>query len=176
VLAAHGAALIVLRGGLAAAGGHSARRRTVVAGALLIWMAVDRFDAPDGAGTLDIGRLARGLVHPIGVNPVLVIMRGRPLCAVRAAWCPLGRWRGVLVAALIAAPVVALLLAAPAAVFTDARALRAGPRSRGGWRRHAPGARPRVGGSALLLVSSAVATADRLASRPTRIGVRSWQP
>ena len=100
VLAAHGATLIALRerpdlrrAGIALVAG------TVVAGALLAWMAADRFDAPDGAGTLDLARLGRGLARsdwcesrPSGC------CSGGPLCAVRAARCPArslaGRARG----------------------------------------------------------------------------------
>ena len=74
VLAAHGAALIarrdradLRRAGVALLAG------TVVAALLLAWMAADRFDAPDGAGALDLERLGRGLAQPAGWNPVLVV-------------------------------------------------------------------------------------------------------
>ena len=152
VLAAHGAALIALRerpdlrrAGIALVAG------TVVAGALLAWMAADRFDAPDGAGTLDLGRLGHGLVDPIGVNPVLVIAAAAGLYALFGLpGARSGRWRGVLVAALIAAPLVALLLAALALpVFTGALVLCApGLALAGGCGGAAPrsGARPRLGG------------------------------
>ena len=73
VLAAHGAALLALRdrpdlrrAGVALIAG------TAAAGLLLAWMAADRFDAPDGAGALDLERLGRGLAHAAGWNPVLV--------------------------------------------------------------------------------------------------------
>ena len=172
VLAAHGAALIALRerpdlrrAGIALVAG------TVVAGALLTWMAADRFDAPDGAGALDLGRLGRGLVHPIGVNPVLVIAAAAGLYALFALpGARSGRWRGVLVAALIAAPLVALLFAALALpVFTGALVLCApGVALAAG--AAAPLLAPVRGlvwaGVALLLVSSAVATADRLRQPP----------
>ena len=83
-----------------------------------------------------------------------------------------GRWRGVLVAALIAAPLVALLLAALALpVFTGALVLCA-PGLALAAGAAAPLLAPARGlvwaGVALLLVSSAVTTADRLtrAARP----------
>ena len=173
-LAAHGAALIALRerpdlrrAGIALVAG------TVVAGGLLAWMAADRFDVPDGAGALDLADLGHGLVDAIGRNPVLVIAAAAgvyALFALRGAGARPGRWRGVLVAALIAAPLVALLLAALALpVFTAALVLCA------------PGLALAAGavvpllapvrglvwaGVALLLVSSAVTTADRLREAP----------
>ena len=81
-----------------------------------------------------------------------------------------GRWRGVLVAALIAAPLVALLLAALALpVFTGALVLCA-PGLALAAGAAAPLLTPVRGlvwaGVALLLVSSAVATADRLHQPP----------
>ena len=172
VLAAHGAALIALRerpdlrrAGIALVAG------TVVAGALLIWMAVDRFDAPDGAGTLDLGRLSSGLIHPVGVNPVLVIAAAAGLYALFGLpGARSRRWRGVLVAALIAAPLIALLFAGLALpVFTGALVLCApGVALAAG--AAAPLLAPVRGlvwtGIALLLVSSAVATADRLRQPP----------
>ena len=177
VLAAHGAALIALRerpdlrrAGIALVAG------TVVAGALLAWMAVDRFDAPDGAGTLDLGRLGRGLVASDRCEPRARDRgRGRPLRRSSAVpRCPLGRWRGVLVAALIAAPLVALLLAALALpVFTGALVLCA-PGLALAAGAAAPLLTPVRGlvwaGVALLLVSSAVATADPPAP-PARPGL-----
>ncbi len=168
VLAAHGAALIALRerpdlrrAGIALLAG------TVVAGALLAWMAADRRDAVDGAGTLDLARLGRGLVHPVGWNPVLAIaaIAGLYVLFSRRGERP-ERWRGVLVAGLIAAPVVALLLAALGLpVFTEALvlcipgvALAAGAA--------VPLLTPTRGlvwaGVALLLVSSAVSVGNRL--------------
>ena len=114
VLAAHGAALLALRdradlrrAGIALVAG------TAVAAVLLAWMAADRLDAPDGAGTLDLERLGRGLAHPAGWNTVLLAAAIGGLVALFAGrgTAP-GLWRGVLVASLIAAPVVATLLAA----------------------------------------------------------------
>ena len=114
---------------------------------------------------------ARGLVHPIGVNPVLVIAAAAGLYALFGLpGARSGRWRGVLVAALIAAPLVALLFAALALpVFTGALVLCApGVALAAG--AAAPLLAPVRGlvwaGVALLLVSSAVATADRLREPP----------
>jgi len=116
VLAAHGVALIALRdrpdlrrAGIALLAG------TAAAALLLAWMAADRFDAPDGAGALDLERLGRGLGHAVGWNPVLVVAAIAGLIALFMGRvtvpCP---WCGALVAALIAAPVAATLLAATA--------------------------------------------------------------
>ena len=175
VLAAHGAALIALRerpdlrrAGIALVGG------TVVAGAILIWMAVDRFDAPDGAGTFDLARLGRGLVHPVGANPVLVMAAAAGLYALFAGVHGKrpGRWRGVLVAALIGAPVVALLVAALAMpVFAGALVLCA-PGLALAAGAAAPLLAPTRGlvwaGVALLVVSAGVTTADRLREPPDK--------
>ena len=90
VLAAHGAALIALRerpdlrrAGIALVLG------TVVAGALLAWMAADRFDAPDGAGTLDLADLGHGLVARDRLEPRPRDRRGggalRAVCSSRCS-------------------------------------------------------------------------------------------
>ena len=114
VLAAHGAALIANRGrrdvrhaGIALLAG------TIVAALLLAWMAADRFDAPDGAGTLDLARLGRGLLHAVGWNPILCAAAVvGPIILLGAFGPTVTRWQGVLVAGLIGAPIVATLLAA----------------------------------------------------------------
>ena len=116
VLAAHGAALIALRerpdlrrAGTALLAG------TVAAALLLAWMAADRLDTPDGAGTLDLERLGRGLAHAGGWNPILLAAAIGGLVALflGRSGAP-GRWCAVLVASLIAAPVAGTLLAAVA--------------------------------------------------------------
>ena len=76
-------------------------------------MAADRFDDPGGG--LDLSDLGRGLAHPLGWNPVLLIAAIVGIVALATtrdddSW----RWRLALVAALIVAPVVATLLAAVA--------------------------------------------------------------
>ena len=76
-------------------------------------MAADRLDAPDGAGALDLERLGRGLAHAAGWNPILLAAAIGGLVALFLGRSGLpGRWCAVLVASLIAAPVVATLLAA----------------------------------------------------------------
>jgi mannosyltransferase len=172
VLAAHGAALIAYRGrsnlrhaGIALLAG------TTVAGLLLAWMAADRFGDPDGAGSLDLERLGRGLLHAVGWNPILFAAAVAGLVILLGAFGPTGaRWHGVLVAALIGAPIVATLLAAitlpifPGALVLCAPgiALAAGA--------VAPLLSPTRGlvwaGIALLLVSSGATIAWRLSSAP----------
>ncbi len=172
VLAAHGAALIALRerpdvrrAGIALVAG------TAIAGVLLAWMAVDRTDAADGAGAFDLARLGRGLLHPIGANPVLLVAAAAGLYVlVGGPGARSGRWRGVLVAALMAAPLVAQLLAALVLpVFTSALVLCAPGLAL------AAGAAAQLltpvrglvwAGVALLLASAAVTTADRLHDAP----------
>ena len=128
VLAAHGAALIAMRereglrrAGIALVVGVAA------SGLLLAWMAADRLDDLDAAGRLDLERLGRGLLAPIGWNPILVVAAVAGLVALftgRSAFP--GLWRAVLVAGLIAAPVLATLLAAVALpVYTGALVLSA---------------------------------------------------
>ena len=112
VLAAHGATMIVLRdrpdlrrAGVALLAG------TVAAGVLLAWMAADRLGDPDGAGTLDLEQLGRGLGRAAGWNPILVIGAIAGLVVLfRAGDAARGRWIGALVTGLIAAPVIATLL------------------------------------------------------------------
>jgi mannosyltransferase len=172
VLAAHGATLIVRRDrpDLRRAGA-ALLAGTTAAALLLAWMAADRLDAADGAGVLDPGRLGRGLAGALGWNPVLLIAGAAGIVALfRPGNGTDGRWRGVLVASLIAAPVVATLLAATALpVF-------AGPLVLG-----APGIALAAGaaapllcpvrglvwaGLAILLVASAATIAVRLSAPP----------
>ena len=172
VLAAHGAALIVRRdrddlrrAGIALVIG------TIAAGLLLAWMAADRLDAPDGTGGLDLERLGRGMAPATGWNPVLVAAAIAGIVALfRARDTTSASWRGVLVASLIAAPVVATLLVAVALpVYAGALVLcSAGIALAAG--AAAPllsSARGRAwAGIAVLLIASAVTIAVRLTSAP----------
>jgi len=174
VLAAHGAALIVTRADLRRAG-FALLTGTIVAGLVLAWMAADRAGAAAGAGALDLGRLGRGLARGVGWNPVLVVAAIAGLYVLFRPHGGAGRRHGVLVAALIAAPVVGTLLAAVALpVHAGALVLCA------------PGVALAAGAAAalltpvrgllwtglgLLLVSSAVTIAVRLESGPAE----DWQ-
>ena len=86
----------------------------VIAAALLAWMATDRHDDLDAAGTLDLGAAgprprARGRLE----SPSSPLGGAAGLFALFARRGPdAGWWRGTLVAGLVAAPVAATLLAA----------------------------------------------------------------
>ena len=173
VLAAHGAALIALRerpdlrrAGIALLAG------TVVAGVLLAWMAADRSTRPTEPERSISPVSATGSSHPIGRNPDPRDRARSPASTrfSRFAGARSGRWRGVLVAALIAAPFVA----APAGcaglpVFTDALVLCA-PGLALAAGASVPLLSPVRGlvwaGVALLLVSSAVTLEIRLTATP----------
>lgn len=172
VLVAHGAALIarrdrgdLRRAGIALCAGACA------AGLLLAWMAADRLDAPDGSGELDLEGLGKGLAPAIGWNPVLLAAAIAGLVVLfRARDTASRNWRGVLVASLIAAPVVATLLAAVALpVFVGALVLCAP-----GVALAAGAAVPLLAsdrglvpaGIAVLVTASIVTIAVRLASAP----------
>ena len=115
VLVAQGVALIAVRDrrpDLRAAG-----IALVVGGALaavlLGWMAVERYGDADGAGALSLNRVARGLEHAFGWNPVLVAGAATGLVLLFGfVGDARRRWVGALVAGLIAAPLVATLAAA----------------------------------------------------------------
>lgn len=168
VLAAHGAALIARRdradlrsAGVALVAG------TAVAVCLLAWMAADRFDAA-ALGALDLASVGRGLAAAGGWNPVLAAaaITGLVFLFRTAHSASPERWVGVLVAAMIVAPIVVTLLAAVLLpVRADALVLSA------------PGAALAAGaaglllsptrglvaaGIAVLLVASAVTIAERL--------------
>ena len=136
-------------------------------------MAADRADAADGAGTLDLNRLGHGLAHPVGWDPVLVIAAIAGLYVLFRAdgGDAAHRWRGVLVASLIAAPLVATLLAAVAVPVHTGALLLSAPGvalAAGAAVRLLTGARGLVwAGLALLVVASAATLAVRLSTGPT---------
>ncbi len=172
VLAAHGAALVARRdrADLRTAG-IALLTGTAFATFLLAWMAVDRFDRPAGADALDLSRLGGGLAAAGGWNLVLAAgaVAGLVFLFRTTRTGSPDRWVGVLVAGLIAAPLVATILAAAAMpVHAGALVLTA------------PGVALAVGaavlplsptrglaaaGVALLLVASAVTITTRL-TRP----------
>src|SRR4051812_411434 len=138
-------------------------------------MAAARSDLPDGAGTVEVADLGHGLVDAIGRNPVLVIAAAAgiySLFALRGAGAGAGprRWRGVLVAAVIAAPPVALLLAALALPASTAALVLCAPGLALATGAVVPLLAPVRGlvwaGVALLLVSLALTTAHRLKEAP----------
>ena len=183
VLAAHGAALIALRERPdLRRGGHRARRRDGGRG---------RAARLDGRRSLRRTRWRRD-ARPRPTGPRARPSdrresragdrrRGRPLRAVRAAWCPLRplAWRARGSAHRRASRRAAARRAGAAGVHRRARALRAGPRPRGGCGGATPrsGARPRVGGCrvAARLVGGGDCRPPAPAARP-RTGARSRQP
>ncbi len=172
VLAAHGAALMALRDRPdSRRAGSALLAGTAVAALLLVWMAADRLDARDGAGTFDLERFGRGLAHAGGWNPILLAAAIAGLVVLLGGRAPdRDRWRGVLVASLVAAPAGATLLAAVALpVFTDALVLCA-PGLALAAGAAVPLLSPTRGlvwaGLALLLVASAGAIAARLSAPP----------
>ncbi len=171
VLAAHGAALLARRdrANLRAAG-IALVTGTCVTAFLLASMAADRFDA-SALGALDLGSLGRGVAGAGGWNPVLAV--GAVVGVVflfRAAHSSAPEpWIGVLVAGLIAAPIVVTLLAAVALpVHAGALVLCA------------PGVALAVGAVALLLSPTrglvAAGLAVALLFSATTISVRLRQP
>ncbi len=112
VLAAHGVALLAmrdrtdLRRAVAALGAGG-----VAAGLLLAAAVVDRLEAPDGARSVDLAQVGRGLAQMAGWSPVLVVAATAGLFAFFSGRAGVdGRRRGALVALLIAAPIAATLL------------------------------------------------------------------
>ncbi|MEO5633681.1 glycosyltransferase family 39 protein [Gaiella sp.] len=114
VLAAHGAALIARRdrADLRTAG-ISLLAGTVFATGLLIWMAADRFSA-SAPEDLDLTSLGREIVAAGGWNPALgaAAVAGIVFLLRDAQSDSPGRWIGVLVSGLIAAPPIVTLLTA----------------------------------------------------------------
>ena len=115
VLAAHAVVLIVLRDRRPElrAAGVALLVASVVAGLLLGWMAADRHGDVDGTDGLTLERVARGLEHAFGWNPVLAAAAVAGLVLLFGfADDVRRRWVGVLVVGLILAPVIATLAAA----------------------------------------------------------------
>jgi mannosyltransferase len=172
VLAAHGAALLARRdrpdlrsAGIALLAG------TAIATLLLGWMAADRLDTADGTGGLDLEGVAHGVGRALGWNPVLTAAAAAGLVVLFGSDARRTRlWRGVLVGALVAAPIAVTLLAGialpvfvgPLVLAAPGAALAAGAA--------VPLLSPARGllwaGVAAALVASAVVLALRLTAAP----------
>ena len=171
-LAAHGAMLIARRdrADLRAAG-IALLAGTAFAMLLLAWMAVDRFDSPAGVDALDLSRLGHGLATAGGWNLVLAAgaVAGLAFLFNAAHASAPDRWVGVLVAALIAAPVAATLLAALAMPVHAGALVLAAPGIALAVGAAAPLLSPTRGlvaaGTALLVVASTATITTRL-TRP----------
>ena len=74
--------------------------------------AVDRADAQDGAGPLDLGDIGIGVGRALGWSPVVAGLAVWGLVVLyRRSGAPLGDWKAALVAGLAAMPLVGVLLA-----------------------------------------------------------------
>ena len=169
ILAAHGAALVARRDRAELqAAGIALLVGTAIAALLLGWMALDRHDARAGTDALDLQHLGRGLAAAGGWNPVLAAGAVAGLVilfrAVHAGSAQL--WLGVLVAALIAAPVAVTLLVGIALPVHAGALVLAAPGLALAVGAVAPVLSPIRGllaaGLALLLVASAVSISVRL--------------
>jgi mannosyltransferase len=116
VLLAHAAALVVRpRRRDAGAGVFIAAAGLAVAAVIVVWLALDRLDAPDGTGGFDLGEVGNGLIRAAGWSPLLAVAAIAGLAALLAggpAQPP--AWKSTLVAGLVAAPVVVTIVAAAA--------------------------------------------------------------
>ena len=82
---------------------------TVECGLFLVAAGVDRADAVDGAGPLELGDLGAGLGRAVGWSPVVVGLAAWGLVSLFRSTDRLERWKPVLVAGLAAMPLVAVL-------------------------------------------------------------------
>jgi 4-amino-4-deoxy-L-arabinose transferase-like glycosyltransferase len=81
-------------------------------GLFLTAAVVDRADAPDGAGPLELEDVAVGVGHGIGWNAFVAALAGWGLVVlVRRTWNGEGRWKPVLVGCLAVVPLGAVLVA-----------------------------------------------------------------
>ena len=84
----------------------------VECGLLLVAAAVDRADAPDGAGPLDSGDVVAGIGRAIGWNPVVPVLAvWGVIVLTRRSVSGGGRWKPVLVAALAVMPLLFVVIA-----------------------------------------------------------------
>ncbi len=81
-------------------------------GLFLTAAVIDRADAPDGAGPLELEDIAVGLGHAVGWNAVVAVLAvWGVVVLVRRTGDGVGRWKPVLVGGLALAPLVAVLVA-----------------------------------------------------------------
>jgi mannosyltransferase len=84
----------------------------VECGLFLAAAAIDRADAPDGAGPLELGDLGTGIGKALGWSPLVAALAVWGVIALyRDATPSRGRWKAVLVAGLAVMPVLAVLAA-----------------------------------------------------------------
>ena len=83
----------------------------VECGLFLVAAAVDRADALDGAGSLELEDVGAGLGRAIGWSPVVVVLAAWGLVSLARRADEPDRWKPVLVAGLVAMPLVAVLAA-----------------------------------------------------------------
>ncbi len=84
----------------------------VESGLFLAAAVIDRTDAPDGAGPLELADIAVGLGHGIGWNAVVVALSVWGIVVLVRRTSPAeGRWKPVLVACLALAPLAGVLVA-----------------------------------------------------------------
>jgi mannosyltransferase len=85
---------------------------TVECALFLAAAAIDRADAPDGAGPLELGDLGVGIGRAVGWSPVVVgLAVWGTIVLVRRAQLGAGLWKPVLVVGLAVVPLVAVALA-----------------------------------------------------------------
>ena len=84
----------------------------VECGLLLTAAVIDRADAPDGAGPLELGDVGAGLGHALGWSPVVAVLAVWGVIALhRRSGSGHGRWKAVLVAGLAVMPLLFVLAA-----------------------------------------------------------------
>ncbi len=85
---------------------------TLESGVFLAAAVVDRADAPDGAGTLELADVGRGVARALGWSPIVAALAvWGAILLVRRSRQGRGLWKAVLVTGLAIGPLVALLVA-----------------------------------------------------------------
>ena len=84
----------------------------VECGLLLVAAAVDRADAPDGAGPLELGDIGAGLGRALGWSPIVAVLAVWGVVSLYRGSTPgRGRWKAALVAGLAVMPLLFVLAA-----------------------------------------------------------------